>query len=201
MCQEMTILGWEFFFPKQCSKLKIRKFFFPILPLRKSGLLITQLDKVSFFENQSSEEYKYHSLLIESNIMSCSLETSTRHLMVSTRPTQKHPNVRHLVYELTSSSSESSDLSYSLNHIQTHNGSNIQKMLARTKLFVLNSQLYASAPCELSKSAVIWNVSTGETCCKLPNQNDILDVCPFQYKDQCFMTTLTDKQLRIFKKI
>lgn len=137
---------------------------------------------------------------MESNIMSCTVEMSTRHVLVSTRPTQKHPNVRHLVYELKSVNTESSELAYSMNHITTYNGSNIQKMLARSKLFCMNSQLYGCVPCESTKSAVVWNVSTGETCCRLPNENDILDVCPFQYKDQHYVGTLTDKQLRIFKK-
>ncbi|CAF0874459.1 unnamed protein product [Brachionus calyciflorus] len=168
---------------------------------RKPGVLISQLDKVSFYETQSScEEYKCHSLLLESNIMSCSLEPSSGHILVSTRPTQKHPNVRHLVYELLKSNNTESENAYALNHIQTYKGSNIQKMLARSKLFCFNSQLYATVPCEASKSAVVWNVSTGETCCKLNNQNDILDICPFQYKDQSYVSTLTDKQLRIFRK-
>lgn len=170
---------------------------------QKSGLLVAQLDKVSFYEStQSCEDFKCHSLLMESNIMSCSVETNTGHVLISTRPTQKYPTVRHIVYEfMRKNDQETSESSYGLNFIQNYNGSSIQKMLARSRLFCFDSQLYASVPCESSKSAIIWNVSNGETCCKLNNQNDILDICPFLYKDNFYLSTLTDKQLRLFRKV
>ena len=36
----------------------------------QSGLLVAQLDKLSFFEANQIEEYKYHPLLVESSIIS-----------------------------------------------------------------------------------------------------------------------------------
>lgn len=170
---------------------------------QKPGLLVAQLDKVSFYESdESSEDFTCHSLLMESNIMSCSIEPTTGHVLVSTRPTQKYPTVRHIVYELLKkkNNTETSESCYSLNYIQNYNGSSIQKMLARSRLFCLESQLYATVPCESSKSAIIWDVTNGETCCKLNNQNDILDIYPFCYKDNFYLSTLTEKQLRIFRK-
>ena len=168
---------------------------------------MTQLDKLSFFEAlPNSGEHIYHPLLVESNIMSCSFEASTRNLLVSTRPSQKYSNVRHLVYELHSSpsnqaSASSSAVNCSLNLVQTYVGSNVQKMLAKSKLFSYNSLLYGCAPDEQTKSVVIWDVNKNETCCKLNNQNDVLDVCPILFNQTSFVFTLTDKQLRVFKKL
>ena len=168
---------------------------------------MTQLDKLSFFEAlPNSGEHIYHPLLVESNIMSCSFEASTRNLLVSTRPSQQYSNVRHLVYELHSSpsnqaSASSSAVNCSLNLVQTYVGSNVQKMLAKSKLFSYNSLLYGCAPDEQTKSVVIWDVNKNETCCKLNNQNDVLDVCPILFNQTSFVFTLTDKQLRVFKKL
>jgi hypothetical protein len=161
-----------------------------------TGLLVAQLDKVSFYEIKSDEEYKHHSLLIENNIMNCYFEPESRHILVSIRPTQKYPKVRNLVYELSSSSE-----SIRLNLIQTYYGSSVQKMLARSKLFLYNSELYGCSPCEESKTAQIWSVSSGKTIAKLNNGADILDVCPVKCRNDYFLCTLTDKQLRIFKKL
>jgi hypothetical protein len=120
------------------------------------------------------------------------------HVLVSTRPTQKYPTVRHLVFEFScQNNSENSSLSL----IQTFNGANVQKMLARSKLFFMDSKLYGLSPCEQTKTALIWDVAAGETMAKLPNTSEIIDVCPIKYNDNNFMCTLTDKQLRIFRRI
>ncbi len=175
----------------------------PNMSYRSSGLLVAQLDKISFFEHIKNEEYKYHTLLFESNIMSCHLEPTTRHVLVSTRPSQRYPNVRHLVFEFQSrvNPDSNNEMTHSLNLLQTFNGANVQKLLARSKLFCLNNQLYGCAPCESNKSALVWDVSTNELCTKLSSTSDILDVCPIQYKDQSLVCTLTDKQLRVFRKL
>ena len=163
--------------------------------------MVTQLDKLCFYESRQSEEHRYFPLLVENNIMSCSFETNSRHLMVSTRPSQKYPNVRHLIYELSMSNNQaSSEPNCSLNLIQTHVGSSVQKMLAKTKLFSYNSELYGCAPEESTKSVAIWNVSKNETITKLPNTSEVLDICPIHFNKENYIATLTDKQLRIFKK-
>lgn len=81
--------------------------------------------------------------------MSCSFEPTSRHLLVSTRPSQKHPNVRHMVYEI-SENSASNENTCTLNLIQTYTGASVQKLLAKSKLFNYNSQLYGVAPDEPS---------------------------------------------------
>ena len=161
-----------------------------------SGLLVSQFDRVSFFQTAlNSEEHKYNPLLVDSNIMSCSYEATSRHVLVSTRPSQKHQSVRHLVYELTNT-----ETTNSLNHLQTFYGSHVQKILARSKLFCIDTHLFGCSPCEDSKTALVWDVSSSSICSKLANTADIIDVCPIRSQDNHFVCTLTDKQLRVFKK-
>lgn len=169
---------------------------------KESGLIVTQLDRLSFFQFRENEEFIYNPLLLESNIMSCSFEPETRNILVSTRPSQKHPHVRHLVYGLSKpqDSESNSDDTCSLNLVHTYKGSNVQKMLAKTKLFMCNNELFGCAPDEASKSVVVWDVNKNVTCCKLPNQNDVLDICPIQYNQENFLCSLSDKQLSIFKQ-
>ena len=173
------------------------------MPNSPSGLLVAQLDRLSFYEKLPNNEYKYHTLLIENNIMSCSYEPITKHVLISTRPSQKHLNVRNLVYEISfdnSSADSSESKSLRLNLIQTHKGSNVAKLLTRSKLFMLNSELYGCSSCEVDKSATIWNVSNGAQCCKLINTSEVIDVYPLKFRDENIICTLTEKQLRIFKQ-
>jgi E3 ubiquitin-protein ligase RFWD3 len=164
-----------------------------------SGILVSQLDKLCFYEMNANGEYKYHPLLIENNIMSISFEPITGHLLVSTRPSQKHSTVRNLIYELTLNHVNGENV-YSLNLIQNYVGGPVQKLLARSKLFYHNQQLYGCAPDEPSKSALIWDVSRNETIAKLANSGEIYDVCPIWYNNCTYISTLTDKQLRVFKQ-
>ncbi len=175
-------------------------------------MVVCQLDKVYFYEtNANNEEYKYNPLLVESNIMSCSFEQQTRHLLISTRQSQKCPRVRHLVYEMAhqnASSTEaaadySSSSSYSMNLIQTFQGSTEQKMLAKSKLYSLDaSELYACASDEPTRCLNIWSVNRNELACKLNNASEVLDSCSIRLENNHvdYLCSLTDKQLRIFKK-
>ena len=153
--------------------------------LSSTGLIVAHLSKVSFHE-LINNEYTYSTLLLEPNIMSCHLEPSTRHLLVSTRPSAQHTNVRHLVYEFMSNNNQA-QVEHSLNVLQIFNGSNIQKLLARSKLFCQNSQLFGLAPCEATKSALIWDVASNELRTKLAIASDVIDVCSFSYRENNFV--------------
>ncbi len=164
-------------------------------------MLVTQLDRLCFFEQNEANEFKYHPLLLESNVMSCSFEPNSRNILVSTRPSQKYPNVRHLVYEFNKTQQEEEEeSSLNLNLLQTFTGSSVQKMLAKSKLFMHDSELYGCAPDELNKAVVLWDVGKNSKCCSMPNQNDVLDICPILYDGNSYICALTDKQLRVFKK-
>ncbi len=126
---------------------------------KKSGLLVSQLDKLLFFESKQNEEYKCHPLLIEQNIMSCSFEPNTRSVMLSTRPTLKHLNVRHLTYEFEPIDNDEENPNIALNLIHTYSGGKTQQKLAKSRLFTYDSRLYGCASEEPSKCVIIWDVS------------------------------------------
>ena len=159
---------------------------------------MAQLDRLSFYEVRPNKEYKYHMLLKENNIMSCYYEPATKHILISTRPSEKHPSARNLVFEMSSNAGEA-DNTLRLNLIQTFTGSNVQKLLAKSKLFTLNSELYGCSSCEVNKSATVWNVSSGKQCHKLANASEVIDVYPLRYHEETYICTLTEKQLKIFK--
>lgn len=158
-----------------------------------------QLDKISFYEIQENGEYKYHPLMMEGSFSSISFENTTRTLLVTSRPNNKQASVRHMIYEMTSNTSFD-ETSYSLSLIQTYIGAPVQKLLSRSKLFYFNSQLYGCAPDEPSKSALVWDVNKNETISKLASTGDIIDVCPIQYNNASYISTLTEKQLRVYKR-
>jgi E3 ubiquitin-protein ligase RFWD3 len=163
----------------------------------KSGLLVTQLDKVSFFEIKpaNNNEYVYHPLINESNIMSGFFEPTTRNILISTRPTQKYPNARHLTYELNTV-----DNNVTLNLLNTHVGPKVQELMSKSKLFSLDNKLYGCASDESSQCVRIWDAIEGDLCCKLNSDKNIIDICSIKYDQSHFLCTLNDKQLRIFKK-
>lgn len=174
---------------------------------------MAQLDKVYFMEtNANNQEHKYNSLLLESNIMSCSFDQVTRHLMVSMRPSQKCAKVRHQVYEMVYtpshavaevSAEQPAAQNYAINLVQTFLGSTEQKMLAKSKLFVMeNNELYASVSDEHSRSLNLWSVNRNELSWKLSNSSEVLDSCSIRVDNGMsnVICSLTDKQLRIFRR-
>ena len=161
------------------------------------GLLVAQGDRISFYEKRSStNEYKYHMLLVESQIMSCHYEPNTKHILISSRPSEKHPNMRQLVYELDKSM-DTNELR--LNQITLFKGSNEQKFLARSKLFSLNTELFGCSSCEKNKCVQVWNVSSGNQCAKLMTNGAVIDVLPIKYRNDTYVCSLTEKQLKIFR--
>jgi E3 ubiquitin-protein ligase RFWD3 len=178
------------------------------MSFRSAGLIVATLDKVTFFERlRNDEEYRYAPLLLESGIMSCYLEPATRHVLVSTRPSSRHATVRHLVYEFTMSANaegvaaaSGDNNSHALNLLQCFNGSSVQKLLAKSKLFCVSGQLCGAAPCEATKSVMVWDVAGNQLLTRLPCASDVIDVCPIQRRETSFMCSLSDKQLKLFKK-
>ena len=180
-------------------KNKIKYFFclIQILIISPYGLLVAQGDRISFYEKRpTTNEYKYHTLLIESQIMSCYYEPQTKHILVSSRPSEKHPIMRQLVYELDKNV-DTNELR--LNQIVIFKGSNEQKFLARSKLFALNAELYGCSSCEKNKCVQVWNVSNGRQCAKLMTNGAVIDVLPVKFRNDMYVCSLTEKQLKIFK--
>ena len=158
---------------------------------------MAQGDKISFYEKRSSpNDYKFHMLLVESQIMSCHYEPHTKHILISSRPSEKHPNMRQLVYDLEKNT-ETNELR--LNQIAVFKGSNEQKFLARSKLLALNAELYGCSSCEKNKCVQVWNVSSGKQCARLTTNGAAIDVLPLKYRNDTYVCSLTEKQLKIFK--
>jgi len=103
---------------------------------RSGGLLIGQLDKVSFFERQSDSQHRLHLLPLEGTLTSLCVEEQTRHLLASYRPTSKHGSIRHQLCEMLSRNISSDptviDNVCSCNVIHTFHGGRTQTVLSKT---------------------------------------------------------------------
>ena len=161
---------------------------------------MAQGDKISFYEKKPNNEYKYHTLLIESQIISCHYEPITKHVLISTRPSEKHPNLRHLVFEVMRHSTPGTESEIHLNLILTYKGSNQQKLMARSKMFTINTELYGCSSCEEHRAASVWSVSSGKECARLANTSAVIDVLPLKFRQDSFICSLTEKQLKIFRQ-
>jgi E3 ubiquitin-protein ligase RFWD3 len=171
--------------------------------LKQSGLLVTHLDRTVFYGTNNFEQYNYYPLLIENNMTCSSYDPQSGLLLVSMRPTEKHPSVRHLAYEFSvNKNEESTDYTsqVSLNLLNNFIGApKSTQFLSKSKIFQYNNEIYACAP-DPSNSALIWNVRKNETIAKLQNTNEVLDLCPIYFNNTHYISTLTEKQLRVFKR-
>jgi hypothetical protein len=66
--------------------------------------------------------------------------------------------------------------------------------------FIKNFKFFVFKKKKIGKSALVWDVNKNETISKLANSGEILDVCPILYNNTHYISTLTDKQLRVFKR-
>lgn len=173
--------------------------------LKQSGLLVTHLDRTVFYGTQNFEQYNYYPLLIENNMTCSSFESQSGLLLVSIRPTEKHPSVRHLSYEFSinknqEESNDDTSSQVSLNLLNSFIGApKSTQFLSKSKIFQYNNEIYACAP-DPSNSVLIWNVRKNETIAKLQNTNEVLDTCPIHFNNTHYISTLTEKQLRVFKR-
>ncbi|XP_013408860.1 E3 ubiquitin-protein ligase RFWD3 [Lingula anatina] len=170
------------------------------------GLLVGQLDKTFFYEKREGTDFKLHVMPVEGSLTCLTFEPCTRHVLVSLRPTSKHPSVRHQMYELTTTniSQDPSQIDNvcSGNLVQTFHGGNTMKMLARGRLFPhpgRKGKLLACVGDEGTVSAQVWDAGTGLVTQKLPSTGPVLDVCTFMANGQQYLATLTEKLIKVHK--
>lgn len=173
---------------------------------RSGGLLIGQLDRVSFFEHLPNSQHKLHLLPLEGSLTSLHIEPNTRHILASYRPDGRHPTIRHQLCELFSRNI-STDLSVinevcSCNVIHTFHGGRTQTILSKTLVQqhpADANRLLVCAGDETNNSVHVWDSGTGQLVQRLLTGGMTVDMCSFNINNSTYLATLTDKQCKVFK--
>ncbi|CAI9733680.1 E3 ubiquitin-protein ligase RFWD3-like isoform X1 [Octopus vulgaris] len=173
----------------------------PFAHFRAGGLLVGQLDRISFYERKPNNKYEVHLLPLEGNLTSLFFETHTRQLLASFRNSTKFPKVRHMVCEMTANVSDDHNIC-SCNVIQTFHGSSPQTLLSRTSLVQHpkdKNRLLICANEELACAVNIWDGKTFQYVQKLSCGSPVLDICSISTKDNHYLLALTEKQVKLHK--
>ncbi|XP_062576886.1 E3 ubiquitin-protein ligase RFWD3-like, partial [Saccostrea cucullata] len=173
---------------------------------RPGGLVVGQLNKISFYEKKQDNQYRLHMLPLEGNLTSLCFENHTRHLLASFRPTSKHPTVRHQLCEMTcvnlSADPAVIDNGCSCHVIQTFHGSQTQTVLTRTLLMTHpadDSRMLICAGVETTSGVHIWDTSSGQLVQRLPAGGIVVDTCAMSINQQTYLAALTEKNLKIHR--
>ncbi|CAL4138231.1 unnamed protein product [Meganyctiphanes norvegica] len=172
------------------------------------GLLVGRLQSCSFVEVKE-DGIKDYPLLLEGPFASFSFERTTRHILVTCRPSQKSPHARHLICELTTVNlstdvGSAPNIVVSANIVNTFRGGTTQKVLSRTCLIPspMNSDT-ALACCndESTQSVFIWDIATGGCVQQIRINDNVVDVAHIRSNQDSYLTLLTDKVLKVYKWI
>ncbi|WAR01090.1 RFWD3-like protein, partial [Mya arenaria] len=173
---------------------------------RPGGLLIGQMDKVSFFEWLPSNQRRLHLLPLEGTLTSLHIEEQTRHLLASYRPTAKHPTVRHCLCEMISQNISTDptvvDNVCSCQVVHTFYGGRTQSVLSRSGILRHpgdGNRLLVCAGDETNNSAHIWDTGTGQLTQRLLTGGIVVDTCAFQVNNTTYLAALTDKLCKVYK--
>ena len=168
------------------------------------GLLVARLSSCSFVV-MKEESVQDDVLLVDGPFTSVSFEESTRHVLVSCRPGQKHPHARHIVCELQSVQ-VSSDLAVcnqvvTANTVHSFRGGTTQTVLTRSCLIahpLLKGCILACASDESTQSIYIWDVSSGNCFQQIKLRETVIDITLVK-RESAFLALLTEKNVKLYK--
>ncbi|KAK3871673.1 hypothetical protein Pcinc_023200 [Petrolisthes cinctipes] len=169
------------------------------------GLLVARLQSCSFVEVKE-ERVQDHTLPLEGPFTCLSVEASTRHILVSCRPTQKFPHARHLICELQSVNISPDpavrNSVVTANTVHTFQGGTTQKVLSRSCATVNPSQagsMLACASDESTQSTCVWDVATTSCLQQLRCPETVIDIIPVMSNQNSYLALLTDKSVKFYK--
>ncbi|XP_071122064.1 E3 ubiquitin-protein ligase rfwd3.S-like isoform X1 [Mytilus edulis] len=172
---------------------------------RCGGLLVGQLDKVSFYEKKQ-DQHKLHILPVEGSLSSQCFEPNTRHLLCSFKPSQKHAAVRHQLCEMNcvniSGDPTTLDMSCSCDIVQTFHAGRTQTLLSKSVLLphpTMENNMLVCAGEESTQSLHIWDCGKSQLKQRLRTDGAVLDICAIKTNNMTYLAALTDKILKVFK--
>ncbi|XP_013784498.2 E3 ubiquitin-protein ligase RFWD3-like [Limulus polyphemus] len=178
----------------------------PCVGLSMGGLLVGQLSACFMYESKAEQEYRIHPLPVEGNFTSLCYESSTNHILISCRPSNKQPQVTHMVCQLSLSNVSSDptivDTKCACNVVQVLHGGQKQIQISRSRLFPNPKDDTSVVVCggdESAKAALLWNVSSGKCFQRLQANSPILDITTLNINNKFYLATLTERMLDVYK--
>ncbi|XP_063053426.1 E3 ubiquitin-protein ligase RFWD3 [Engraulis encrasicolus] len=160
------------------------------------GLLAGSLEGGCFWERRG-DTYHPHTLPLEAgNCIDLQVEPESRHCLVTYRPGRSNPALRCVLVEMTRD-----DSTCSCSPVQTFTAGCSSKMLTKNSIFKhpLTDKTLVCAGDEASASTMVWDAATGALLQKLRADLPVLDICHFQANDTHFLSSLTEKMVKIYK--
>ncbi|XP_007477568.2 E3 ubiquitin-protein ligase RFWD3 isoform X1 [Monodelphis domestica] len=167
------------------------------------GILAGSLEGACFWRQSSSNCFDPHCLPLESGgCTDLQAETHSGHCLVTYRPNKNQASVHSVLLELTCSLNEATEPVYSCRPIQTFLAGTTCKLLTKNAIFQSpeeNGSILVCASDESSNSAMIWDAGSGSLLQKLQADQPVLAICPFEFNQNSYLATLTEKAVKIHK--
>ncbi|XP_058793186.1 E3 ubiquitin-protein ligase RFWD3 [Phymastichus coffea] len=131
---------------------------------------------------------------IEGPFASLRYNERDNHVLLSCKPTLKHPT-RHIVCSIAKSNDK-----ILFNQVHTFTAGNCQKYLARPCYMNLQNDTMVVASNESENLIMAWSISSGQQAytISIPSSESVLDVCAFETGSDVYQAVLTRNKLQLF---
>lgn len=159
------------------------------------GFLVCKLTSVWFFEYTASEEVLPTKLNVDGPFVSMSYDPQTEHVLLSTRPSQNHPQGRHILANIF----KLGENLCSLQVLHTFTGSKVQSQLSRSCQVATRDNIVVAAYMEDSRLLQTWDSKSGQRTQGFEMAEKVLDTCPIYLNTATHLAALTDTKCRVYK--
>ncbi|KAK9882416.1 hypothetical protein WA026_020937 [Henosepilachna vigintioctopunctata] len=159
--------------------------------LPRDGVVSCKLNSLWFFENIS--EYISHPLSIDGPFYSMKFDTTSKQLLVSSRPNSRNPNSRH-----TLAIFKAQEGKVDVNCLHIFESAGLQKHLSRS-CFIQGENEYVAAHEESSKMVNLWNINNGMKVTSVAAHEPVLDLNAVSQNGNKFLIGLTEKKMQFYK--
>ncbi|NXP83093.1 RFWD3 ligase, partial [Ramphastos sulfuratus] len=169
------------------------------------GILAGSLEGACFWEQKDGISYRPHYLPLEpGGCIDIQTEVTTRHCLVTYRPSKSNPCMRCVMMELTSRplTEGPEDVVCSSNPVQTFSAGPTCKLLTKNAIFQSpedDGSVFVCAGDQASNSALLWDAGSGSLLQKLQADLLVMDICPLEVNQTHLLATLTENTVRIYK--
>ncbi|KAJ8985155.1 hypothetical protein NQ317_012807 [Molorchus minor] len=165
----------------------------PGADLVNGGVVSCKLNSLWVFENNGTDHIR-HPLALEGPFVSMKYQSSTKQLLVSSRPNNRISYSRHTLCTLDKVNLDK----INCNIIHSFQGGGMQKLLSKS-CFLSDKQEFIAAHHESAKSVYLWSINTGQRVCSVPAHDAVLDLQGIQNHTGNYLVSLTEKKLEFFK--
>ncbi|XP_054245774.1 E3 ubiquitin-protein ligase RFWD3 [Indicator indicator] len=169
------------------------------------GILAGTLEGACFWEQKAGNSYQPHHLPLEpGGCIDVQTEITTRHCLITYRPSKSNPCMRCVMVELTCRplTEGSEEAVCSSNPVQMFSAGPTCKLLTKNAIFQSpedDGSVFVCAGDQASNSAMLWDAGSGSLLQKLQADLLVMDICPLEVNQTHLLATLTENTVRLYK--